>query len=150
MLWIVICSLVSATLLRVSTGECLLIASYCHLSPPSNSPQTAGSFATNPNRAKHSRILEGLTKYWGFYFVASPDANDVGIRDLQIILDNVVNEEGWMSDLHHLHSKDRRRQNESNSRLAFKHLRKLLAARIVVPVFPTACHRGRWEITREA
>lgn len=99
---------------------------------------------------KTLRILEGLTKYWGFYFVASPDANDVGIRDLQNILDNVVNEEGWMSDLHHLHSKDRRRQSESNSRLAFKHLRKLLAARIVVPVFPTACHRGRWEITREA
>ena len=27
--------------------------------------------------------MEALTKYWGFYFVATPDVNGVGIRDLR-------------------------------------------------------------------
>jgi hypothetical protein len=47
-------------------------------------------------------MLEGLTKYWGFYFVAVPDANSVGVRDLQDTLKNVAGYDEWMSDLRSL------------------------------------------------
>jgi hypothetical protein len=80
---------------------------------------------------KTRRMMEGLTKYWGFYFVAVPDANGVGVRDLQDTLKDFWYEE-WMSDLRSLPPGERARQNEINSRIASKHLRKVLAARIVV------------------
>ena len=76
--------------------------------------------------------MEGLTKYWGFYFVATPDANGVGVRDLKDALDNVAEHEAWISDITPLLPGERVRQNELNSRIASKHLRKVLAARIVV------------------
>ena len=76
--------------------------------------------------------MEGLTKYWGFYFVAVPDANGVGVRDLQDTLVNVAEYEDWVSDLQPLPREERARQNELNSQIASRHLRKVLAARIVV------------------
>ena len=77
-------------------------------------------------------MLEGLTKYWGFYFVAVPDANSVGVRDLQDTLTNVAGYDEWVSDLCSLPLEQVAHQNDINSRIATKHLRKLLAARIVV------------------
>ena len=77
-------------------------------------------------------MIEGLTKYWGFYFVAVPDANGVGVGDLQDALNNVAEYGAWMSDLRPLPPRERARQNELNSQIASNHLRKVLAARIVV------------------
>ncbi|KAF8223312.1 hypothetical protein L208DRAFT_1426082 [Tricholoma matsutake] len=80
---------------------------------------------------KTRRIMEGLTKYWGFYLVAIPDANGVGIRDLQDALEDIADWE-WTSDLSSLPSGQRVRQNDLNSLIASKHLRKVLAARVVI------------------
>ena len=76
--------------------------------------------------------MEGLTKYWGFYFVAAPDINGVGIQDLQDALEAFVEYQDWISDILTLPSGERARQNELNSLIASKHLRRVLAARIVV------------------
>ena len=77
-------------------------------------------------------MLEGLTKYWGFYFVAVPDDNNVGIRDLQNVLNDVAEYDEWVSDLRSLPPEELAGQNDINSGIATKHLRKLLAARIMV------------------
>jgi hypothetical protein len=76
--------------------------------------------------------MEGLTKYWGFYLVAIPDANGVGIRDLQDALEDIADYREWTSDLSNLPSGQRARQNDLNSLIASKHLRKVLAARVVI------------------
>jgi len=76
--------------------------------------------------------MEGLTKNWGFYLVAAPDVNGVGVRDLQDILDDIAEYHEWVSDLSRLPSGQRAHQNELNGLIASKHLRKVLAARIVV------------------
>jgi hypothetical protein len=77
-------------------------------------------------------MLEGLTKYWGFYLVAVRDVNGVGIRDLHDALVEVDVYEEWMSDLRPLPPVQRASQNKVNSLIASKHLQKVLAARIVV------------------
>jgi hypothetical protein len=77
-------------------------------------------------------MLEGLTKYWGFYLVAVRDVNGVGIRDLHDALVEVDMYEEWMSDLHALPPGQRASQNKVNSLIASKCLQKVLAARIVV------------------
>src|SRR5258708_4517081 len=76
--------------------------------------------------------MEGLTKYWGFYFVTIPDPNGVGVRDLHVTLERVSGYEEWTADIRSLPPLERARQSEINSLIASKHLRKLLAARIVV------------------
>ena len=76
--------------------------------------------------------MEGLTKYWGFYLVAIPDVNGVGIRDLQDALEDIGGCREWTSDLRPLPSGQRSRQNDLNGLIASKHLRKVLAARIAV------------------
>ncbi|KAM6498794.1 hypothetical protein JOM56_006742 [Amanita muscaria] len=81
---------------------------------------------------KTRRMLEGLTKYWGFYLVTVPDANGVGIRDLQDVLAEVIENRDWISDLSPLSSEKRTVQSELNSLIASKPLKKVLAARIVV------------------
>ncbi|KIL71414.1 hypothetical protein M378DRAFT_6158 [Amanita muscaria Koide BX008] len=81
---------------------------------------------------KTRRLLEGLTKYWGFYLVTVPDANRVGIRDLQDVLAEVIEYRDWISDLSPLSSEKRTVQSELNSLIASKPLKKVLAARIVV------------------
>ncbi|KIM71364.1 hypothetical protein PILCRDRAFT_93899, partial [Piloderma croceum F 1598] len=81
---------------------------------------------------KTRRLMEGLTKYWGFYLVAIPDVNGVGVRDMQDALDEVASYREWKSDLRLLSSEQRADQSQLNSRIASKHLRQVLAARIVV------------------
>ena len=76
--------------------------------------------------------MEALTKYWGFYLVAAVDSNSVGVQDLHIALDEVVRHQEWVSDLSRVPSEDRASQNDLNSLIASKKLRKVLAARIVV------------------
>jgi hypothetical protein len=77
-------------------------------------------------------MLESLTKYWGFYFVAAPDVNGVGVRDLQDVLDEVAEDREWISDLSPLSSEKRAVQSNLNSLVASQLLKKVLAARIVV------------------
>lgn len=79
---------------------------------------------------KTRRILEGLTKYWGFYLVASLDG--VGIRDLRNALDSVTRDREWVGDLRGVSPEKRAAQNDVNSRIACRAFQKVLAARIVV------------------
>jgi hypothetical protein len=81
---------------------------------------------------KTRRMLEALTKYWGFYLVAIPDINGVGVRDFQDALNEVPQYLGWVSDLQNLDVRERADQEVVNSQIASKHLKKVLAARIVV------------------
>ena len=77
-------------------------------------------------------MLEGLTKYWGFYLVAIPNTNGVGVRDLEEALNQVAQDSEWVSDLENIDVRERAAQGVVNSQIASKHLRKVLAARIVV------------------
>ncbi|KAF8352173.1 hypothetical protein F5887DRAFT_16705 [Amanita rubescens] len=81
---------------------------------------------------KTRRILEGLTKYWGFYLVAAPDVNGVGIRDLRDALGLVDNHREWVSDLRDLSPGQRAVQGNINSQIASRVFHRVLAARIVV------------------
>ena len=86
-----------------------------------------------PGSGKTRRMLESLTRYWGFYFVAVPDVSAIGIRDLQNALDEVGEYCEWTSDLTSLLSSAQRvDQSEVNSAIASNLLKKVLAARIVV------------------
>ena len=76
-------------------------------------------------------MLESLTVYWGFYLVAVPDGNGVGVRDLQDALDQAANYREWISDLRPLSSEKRAAQSETNRLIASRLLRRVLAARIV-------------------
>jgi hypothetical protein len=77
-------------------------------------------------------MLEGLTKYWGFYLVAAPDVSGVGIRDLKDAFDEIAEHPEWETDLKTVDIGERAAQDKVNSRIASKHLRKVLAARVVV------------------
>ena len=77
-------------------------------------------------------MLEGLTKYWGLYMVAAPDMNGVGVQDLQDALEEAALHEEWVSDLNSVAPEERTAQNNINSQIASKQLKKVLAARIVV------------------
>jgi hypothetical protein len=77
-------------------------------------------------------MLEGLTKYWGFYFVAIPHVSEVGVQDFQDALDDVAVDPEWVSDLETIDIAKRGAQGDVNSRIARKHFRKVLAARVVV------------------
>ena len=77
-------------------------------------------------------MLEGLTKYWGFYLVAVPDANGVGINDFAEALAQFTEYWEWVTDLRSLDVTRRAAQDEVNSRIASRHLRRVLAACIVV------------------
>ncbi|KAF8341836.1 hypothetical protein F5887DRAFT_1062436 [Amanita rubescens] len=81
---------------------------------------------------KTRRIMEALTKYWGFYLVATPDANGVGIRDLHDALELVTRYREWVPDLRALASEKRTNQNSINNQIAYRAFRRVLAARIVV------------------
>ncbi|KAF8326242.1 hypothetical protein F5887DRAFT_1144981 [Amanita rubescens] len=81
---------------------------------------------------KTRRIMEALTKYWGFYLVATPDANGVGIRDLHDALELVANYQEWVPDLRPLAPEERTVQNGINNQIAYRAFRRVLAARIVV------------------
>ena len=77
-------------------------------------------------------MLEGLTKYWGFYLVAIPDSTEVGVRDLRTVLDEFPQYLEWVSDLRPVDVGKRATQQTINSQIVSRQLRKVLAARIVV------------------
>ncbi len=81
---------------------------------------------------KTRRMLEGLTKYWGFYIVAALDDNGVGVRDLPDALDEIAQYKEWQTDLKSLPLEDRANQDDCNSVIASRQLLKVLAARIAV------------------
>jgi hypothetical protein len=69
--------------------------------------------------------------YWGFYFVAAPNGN-IGIRDLHDVLAELRQNGDWERDISVIHDDDgRARKSDSNSRIATRALKKVLAARIV-------------------
>jgi hypothetical protein len=76
-------------------------------------------------------MLEGLTKYWGFYLVVAPDANGVGVRDLIEVLQELPGYTGWVSDLEKVSIEERATRQAANSQIVSRHLRKVLAARII-------------------
>jgi hypothetical protein len=61
-----------------------------------------------------------------------PDVVGVGVRDLQDALDDFAQYSPWRSDLKTVDPEERVDQEELNRQIASKHLRKVLAARIVV------------------
>jgi len=68
--------------------------------------------------------------YWGFYFVAAPDAHGVGTRDLEYALEALGLNGDWEKDL----DKDRAGRSgksATNHQIATRAFRKVLAARIV-------------------
>ena len=77
-------------------------------------------------------MLEGLTKYWGFYLVAIPDPTEVVVRDLHAVLDEFPLHSEWVSDLGPVNVGKRAAQQAVNSQIVSGQLRKVLAARIVV------------------
>jgi hypothetical protein len=84
-----------------------------------------------PGSGKTRRILEGLTKYWGFYFVATPGINDIGVPDLAEALVDIAKDPQWVSNLRDVSPDNRAAQNELNSRIASEQFQKVLAARII-------------------
>jgi hypothetical protein len=76
--------------------------------------------------------LEGLTKFWGFYFVAALDHNFVGVRDLQVALGDVGRYEEWTDDLRFIEGQGRGEGKKSNTHISNRAIRKVLAARVVV------------------
>ena len=80
-------------------------------------------------------MLEGFTKYWGFYFVAAKDANGVGVRDLQDALDDMAEYLDWRSDLERVDRGAQTDQEKHNSRIASKNIRKVLAVTACIVVF---------------
>ena len=76
--------------------------------------------------------MEALTVYWGFYLVATPDVNGVGIRDLHDALDLVAEYRQWDPNLRPLTPEERIAQDEINRQIASRAFRRVLAARIVV------------------
>src|ERR1700722_11755309 len=81
---------------------------------------------------KTRRIMEGLTEHWGFYLVAQPDVNDVGVTDLSKTLRQGTLYAEWVSDLRPLSPEQQVNQSDCNRRIIHKLMNKLLAARVVV------------------
>ena len=81
---------------------------------------------------KTRRILESLTKFWGFYFVAVPGTNGVGVYDLRDALLGVARYYEWVPDLRPLSPQKRDIQSQLNSRIASHLFKKVLAARLMV------------------
>jgi hypothetical protein len=76
-------------------------------------------------------MLEVLTTYWGFYFVATPDAKGVGVRDLQDVLEDLTNDPAFVDDLQKdPNSQNHFKQSRINFWIASLPLKRVLAARI--------------------
>ncbi|KIM47458.1 hypothetical protein M413DRAFT_200359 [Hebeloma cylindrosporum] len=96
-------------------------------------PGTTSLCICNTSRSgKTRRMLEVLTKYWGFYLVAVRDVNGVGVRDMHDALKEVTKDGEWMTDLRYLPAEQRANQGKDNHLIASYHIQKVLAARIVV------------------
>ena len=98
----------------------------------SHSTHSSTLICNTSGSGKTRRMLEGLTKYWGFYFVATPGSNGVGVRDLRGALDDVAQYPEWAPDLKPFKSEERAAQHKINCCIASLHLRRVVAARIVI------------------
>jgi hypothetical protein len=76
--------------------------------------------------------LEGLTKFWGLYFVAARDNNGVGVNDLEAALGDVGQYEDWTVDVRLYEGQDRTDRNKYNIYISNRAIRKVVAARLVV------------------
>ena len=81
---------------------------------------------------KTRRILEGLTKSWGLYFVAARDNNGVGVNDLEAAMGNIGRYQDWTEDISSYVGPARDDRNKSNIYISNRAIRKVLAARLVV------------------
>ncbi|KAF8512374.1 hypothetical protein BU17DRAFT_69263 [Hysterangium stoloniferum] len=81
---------------------------------------------------KTRRILEGLTKYWGFFFVSVQDSNGVGVKDLQEALDDIRCYKDWENDLRPFEEQIRDQISNSNIKISKRAIQKVLASRVVV------------------
>jgi hypothetical protein len=91
------------------------------------------SFICNTSGSgKTRRLLEGLTQYWGFYFVAALDHNFVGVNDLQAALDAVRGNDEWTDDLRTVGGQQQGERNRFNIDISNRAIRKVLAARVLV------------------
>jgi hypothetical protein len=76
--------------------------------------------------------LEGLTKSWGLYFVATRDNNSVGVNDLEAAMDDIGQYEDWTEDIRFYVGQDRDDRNKANVHISKRAIRKVFAARLVV------------------
>jgi hypothetical protein len=78
-------------------------------------------------------LFEGLCKNWGFYFVAKPDTSGLGVSDLQEMIQKMGSDPNWIPNV--LKSDDPQvalEGNESNEKIAFNLLYRVLVARWLV------------------
>lgn len=92
----------------------------------------------NTSGAGKTRLLsEGLSRYWGFYFVATQDSNGIGSRDLQSMIDIMPSIPGWTSNIfkHRSEEGEMRANKEShatNERIASTRISRVLLARWLI------------------
>jgi hypothetical protein len=77
-------------------------------------------------------MMEMFTKKWGFYLVATPDPNGVGVGDLQRAMGGCGEYSEWVEDLNKIPPEKWTAQSHTNSQIASKLLKKVLVARTVV------------------
>lgn len=73
-----------------------------------------------------------LSTHWGFYFVAAPDGNGVGVGDVSQALDSLLQYREWVPDLDLVPAEDRSLLSFINGQIVFKQIGKVFAARIAV------------------
>ena len=82
---------------------------------------------------KTRELLEGLTKYWGFYFVTAQDVRKVSVFDMMNnALDSMPTYEGWTQNLKSVPIENREACELLNRNTASGVLQKVFAARTVV------------------
>jgi hypothetical protein len=81
---------------------------------------------------KTRRLMEGLSQHWGFYFVAAPDTNSVGVSDMKEALESVQDYPSWTEDREIQATAQRATCQSVNKGIANNAFMKVLAARVVV------------------
>jgi hypothetical protein len=74
-------------------------------------------------------LLKGITRHWGFYFVAAKDTHEVGISDMSTVLAQMRLYDEWTSDLRSVSEEKRARCELENTKISTRLLLKLFAAR---------------------
>ena len=94
---------------------------------------SAFSFVCNTSGSGKTRlILEGLIKYWGLYFVVARDENNVGVDDLENVLNDIDLYKDWTDDLRIFNGPAQQEREKSNIQISNRAVKKVLAARLVV------------------
>ncbi|KAK2464890.1 hypothetical protein APHAL10511_002966 [Amanita phalloides] len=91
----------------------------------------AGVFVTHLDQVKPGTSWK-LSKYWGFYLVATLDTNDVGIQDLQDALGLVTHYQEWVPNLKQIPAEKCATQDKINNQIASRAFQRVLAVWIVV------------------